>query len=185
MKAARFVVRRLEARGHGVTLLDPLVIGLSLLDKMYKEHPKGAAPEPLETLAGQIRAADGVVVVTGEYNHSAPPHREPPDHSSRSGSGARRRSCVLAGAFGGVRRPHLRDMLGELGSAAIVVAARALRAGRLRRRRHAARPGVGSTHRPLPRRARVVCACARGRARARRAVLSATAGRGSCTSATS
>jgi NAD(P)H-dependent FMN reductase len=40
---------------------------------MYKEHPKGAAPAPLEKLAGQIRDADGFVFVTGEYNWGMQP----------------------------------------------------------------------------------------------------------------
>src|SRR6202165_1287444 len=38
-----------------------------MLDRMYKEYPKGQAPERLEKLAGQIRDADGFVFVTGEY----------------------------------------------------------------------------------------------------------------------
>ena len=115
-------MRRLEARGHGVTLLDPLALGLTLLDKMYKEHPRGAAPEPLETLAGQIRGADGVVVVTGEYNHSAPPALvNLLDHFLEEWFW--RPSAIVsysAGPFGGVRAAsHLRDMLGELGMPAI------------------------------------------------------------------
>jgi hypothetical protein len=47
----RFVVTSLAARGHDVTLLDALELRLPLLDKMYKEYPKGGAPEPLETMA--------------------------------------------------------------------------------------------------------------------------------------
>ena len=42
-------------------------------DRMYKEYPKGAAPEALEKLAGQIRGADGFVFVTGEYNWGIQP----------------------------------------------------------------------------------------------------------------
>ena len=115
-------MRRLEARGHAVTLLDPLELGLPLLDKMYKEYPKGSAPEPLETLAGLIRAADGVVVVTGEYNHSAPPALvNLLDHFLEEWFW--RPSAIVsysAGTFGGVRAAsHLRDMLAELGMPAI------------------------------------------------------------------
>jgi choline dehydrogenase-like flavoprotein len=73
IKAARFVVRQLEARGHLVTLVDPVTEALPLLDRMYKEYPKGHAPENLERLASLYRAADAFVVVTGEYNHSVPP----------------------------------------------------------------------------------------------------------------
>jgi hypothetical protein len=39
---------------------------------MDKEYPSGQAPEPLETLASQTREADGIVVVSAEYNHSIP-----------------------------------------------------------------------------------------------------------------
>jgi NAD(P)H-dependent FMN reductase len=89
---------------------------------MYKEHPKGAAPAPLEALATQIRAADGVVVVTGEYNHAAPPALvNLLDHFLEEWFW--RPSAIVsysAGAFGGVRAAsHLRDMLGELGMPAI------------------------------------------------------------------
>ncbi len=122
IKAARFIVRRLEARGHATTLLDPLELGLPLLDRMYKEYPKGAAPAPLETLAGQIRAADGIVVVTGEYNHMPPPALvNLLDHFLEEWFW--RPSAIVsysAGPWGGVRAAsHLRDMLGELGMPAI------------------------------------------------------------------
>jgi NAD(P)H-dependent FMN reductase len=54
-------------------LIDARAIGLPMLDRMYKEHPKGEAPEKLEKLAGQIRGADGFVFVTGEYNWGIQP----------------------------------------------------------------------------------------------------------------
>ena len=38
-----------------------------------KEYPPGQAPAPLEALAGKIRAADGFVFVTGEYNWGPQP----------------------------------------------------------------------------------------------------------------
>jgi NAD(P)H-dependent FMN reductase len=44
-----------------------------MLDRMYKEHPKGAAPAALEDLAQKIIAADGFVFVTGEYNWGIQP----------------------------------------------------------------------------------------------------------------
>jgi NAD(P)H-dependent FMN reductase len=122
IKAARFLVRQLEARGHAVTLLDAKTLALPLLDNMYKEYPKGTAPEPLETIATRIRAADGVVVVTGEYNHSPPPALvNLLDHFLEEWFW--RPSAIVsysATAFGGVRAAsHLRDMLGELGMPAI------------------------------------------------------------------
>ncbi|MGH7896047.1 MAG: NADPH-dependent FMN reductase, partial [Candidatus Binatia bacterium] len=120
--AARFVVRELEARGHTVTLLDARELALPLLDRMYKEFSKGSAPGPLETLAAQIHAADGVVVVTGEYNHMPPPALvNLLDHFLEEWFW--RPSAIVsysAGSFGGVRAAsHLRDMLAELGMPAI------------------------------------------------------------------
>jgi NAD(P)H-dependent FMN reductase len=50
-----------------------MAIGLPMLDRMYKEHPKGAAPAALEDLAQKIIAADGFVFVTGEYNWGIQP----------------------------------------------------------------------------------------------------------------
>ena len=46
IRAARFVERSLAARGHEVTLVDPCVLNLPLLDRMYKEYPAGQAPHP-------------------------------------------------------------------------------------------------------------------------------------------
>lgn len=73
IRAARFVERSFAARRHAVTLVDPLEYRLPLLDRMYKEYPKGTAPEPLERLAALYRAADAFILVTGEYNHGVPP----------------------------------------------------------------------------------------------------------------
>jgi NAD(P)H-dependent FMN reductase len=73
IRAARFIVSACRARGHDVTLVDPLEHPLPLLDRMYKEYPKGQAPAVLEGLAALIVPADAVVVVSGEYNHSVPP----------------------------------------------------------------------------------------------------------------
>ncbi|MBV9569029.1 MAG: NAD(P)H-dependent oxidoreductase, partial [Hyphomicrobiales bacterium] len=73
IKAARYVLKLLEARGHEPVLIDPLEKKLPLLDRMYKEYPKGKAPKLLEELATLYRRADGFVIVTGEYNQSVQP----------------------------------------------------------------------------------------------------------------
>jgi len=72
IRLAQFVVERLR-RGEDVELIDAKAIGLPMLDRMYKEYPKGQAPEPLERLARMIRDADGFVFVTGEYNWGVQP----------------------------------------------------------------------------------------------------------------
>src|ERR1700732_270411 len=73
MRLAQFVVERLRQRGDDVELIDAKAIDLPMLDRMYKEYPKGKAPERLEQLAEKIRNADGFVFVTGEYNWGVQP----------------------------------------------------------------------------------------------------------------
>ena len=73
IRLAQFVVDGFRARGHDVDLIDAKAVGLPMLDRMYKEYPRGAAPAALEKLAGSIRGADGFVFVTGEYNWGIQP----------------------------------------------------------------------------------------------------------------
>jgi NAD(P)H-dependent FMN reductase len=73
IRLARFVVEGLQGRGADVELIDAKAVGLPMLDRMYKEYPKGEAPPALEKLAGQIRGADGFVFITGEYNWGIQP----------------------------------------------------------------------------------------------------------------
>ncbi|WFU44832.1 NAD(P)H-dependent oxidoreductase [Bradyrhizobium sp. CB82] len=73
IRLAHFVVNGLRIRGDDVAFIDAKAVGLPMLDRMYKEYPKGQAPEALETLAAQIRDADGFVFVTGEYNWGIQP----------------------------------------------------------------------------------------------------------------
>ena len=73
IRLARFVIAALRARGLDVELIDAKAVGLPMLDRMYKEYKKGEAPPALEKLAGQIRAADGFVFITGEYNWGVQP----------------------------------------------------------------------------------------------------------------
>jgi len=73
IRLADFLVERLRRRGDDVELIDAKAINLPMLDRMYKEYPKGEAPAPLEQLVKKIRAADGFVFVTGEYNWGVQP----------------------------------------------------------------------------------------------------------------
>ena len=73
LRFARYLTARLTARGHQVTLIDAREVDLPMLDRMFKEHPKGEAPANMERLAGQLRAADGFVLVAGEYNWGVQP----------------------------------------------------------------------------------------------------------------
>src|SRR5947199_3258331 len=73
IRLAQFVIEAFRARGEDVELIDAKAIGLPMLDRMYKEYPKGGAPPALESLAEKIRQADGFVFVTGEYNWGIQP----------------------------------------------------------------------------------------------------------------
>lgn len=73
IRLARYLMDGFKARGASPELIDAQAIGLPMLDRMYKEYPKGQAPAALETLAGKIRAADGFVFVAGEYNWGPQP----------------------------------------------------------------------------------------------------------------
>jgi NAD(P)H-dependent FMN reductase len=73
IRLADFVVARLRRRGDAAELVDAKAVNLPMLDRMYKEYPKGQAPAALEGLAQKIRAADGFVFVTGEYNWGVQP----------------------------------------------------------------------------------------------------------------
>ena len=122
IKAARYVEKSLAARGHEVMVVDPVVVQLPLLDRMYKEYDKGKAPAVLEELATLYRAADAFVVVSGEYNHSIPPALSNlldhflEEYFFRPSAIV----CYSAGGFGGVRAAmQLRAMLCELGMPSI------------------------------------------------------------------
>ena len=73
IRLADYIVAGLTARGGDVELIDAKAVGLPMLDRMYKEYPRGEAPAALEQLAGKIRAADAFVFVTGEYNWGMQP----------------------------------------------------------------------------------------------------------------
>lgn len=121
-RAAKLVIRELERRGHQAHLVDPLELQLPLLDRMFKEHPEGQAPEPLERLAALYRRVDGFLIVSGEYNHGIPPAlKNLLDHFLEEyfwrPSGI---VCYSVGAFGGVRAAmQLRMTLAELGMPSI------------------------------------------------------------------
>jgi NAD(P)H-dependent FMN reductase len=122
IRAARFVVRSLADRGHDVTLIDPAVDQLPLLDRMYKEYAAGTAPAVLQRLATLYRAADAFVIVTGEYNHSIPPALSNlldhflEEYFFRPSAIV----CYSGGQFGGVRAmTQLREMVAELGMPSI------------------------------------------------------------------
>ena len=122
IKAARFVVRKLEERDHDVTLVDSQDYDLPLLDWMYKEYEPGQAPDAMRKVGEILNAADGFVIISAEYNHSIPAalknlldHYQSEYFYKPSGI-----VTYSAGPFGGVRAlVNLRGILAELGSPSI------------------------------------------------------------------
>src|SRR5271168_1358382 len=122
IRAARLFVDALQSHGHEPVLVDPMVEQLPLLDRMYKEYPKGRAPEGLERLAVLYRRADGFVIVSGEYNNGIPPAlKNLLDHFLEEYFWRPSAIvCYSAGQFGGVRAAmQLRMTLAELGMPSI------------------------------------------------------------------
>ena len=122
IRAARFVVTQLEKRDIQAVLVDPLERPLPLLDRMYKEFPKGEAPPVMEALSKLFYSADGFAIVSGEYNHGIPPAlKNMLDHFLEEyfwrPAGI---ACYSGGRWGGVRGAmQLRMTLAEMGMVTI------------------------------------------------------------------
>lgn len=120
IRAARFIEKLAAARGWEVDFIDAKAENLPLLDEMYKEMEN--PPEGLQRLHQRLEAAEGYLVVTGEYNHSFPPAlKNLLDHFQQEylfkPAGI---VSYSAGIFGGVRSAvQLRITLGELGMVTI------------------------------------------------------------------
>ena len=77
IRLAEFVVERLRRRLYDVELIDAKAINLPMLDRMYKEYPKGEAPAALEQLAHKIRGANGPLLPLGVGHPGMPAHLFP------------------------------------------------------------------------------------------------------------
>ena len=122
INAARFVLRKLAEREHEVTLVDTAEYELPLLDLMYKEYEAGTAPDAMQAVGEILAAADGFVIITGEYNHSVPSAlKNLLDHYQSEY--LYKPSAIVtysAGPFAGVRAlVNMRGIMAELGSPAI------------------------------------------------------------------
>jgi len=122
IKAAHFVVNKLEQRGHEPTLIDTQEYQLPFLDRMYKEFKDNSAPQAMIAVGHILSTADGFVIVSAEYNHSIPAAlKNLLDHYQSEylykPSGI---VTYSAGPFGGVRGlANLRTILAELGTPSI------------------------------------------------------------------
>jgi NAD(P)H-dependent FMN reductase len=122
IRVVRFLDGALRRRGHTVTVVDAAEKQLPLLDRMYKEYPRGSAPPVLEELAELYRRVDGFAIVGGEYNNGIQPGLKNlldhflEEYFFRPSAIV----CYSAGAFGGVRAAMaFRMVLAELGMPSI------------------------------------------------------------------
>lgn len=119
LRVARACEARLKAKGHGVSLIDPLERPRTPPFKPHFAYAAGKAPEPLETLAKQIEAADGFVMVSPEYNHSMSPALADLLNHFGGSLFAWKSSLIVtysAGQWGGTRAAvAMRPFLSELG----------------------------------------------------------------------
>ncbi len=122
IRAARLLTDAVALRGHEPVLVDPMVVRLPLLDRMYKEYARGEAPAALEELAALYRRAHGFLIVSAEYNNGIPPAlKNLLDHFLEEYFWRPSAIvCYSAGQFGGVRAAmQLRMTLAELGMPSI------------------------------------------------------------------
>ncbi|MBT8173201.1 MAG: NAD(P)H-dependent oxidoreductase [Nitrosopumilus sp.] len=120
IKVAKWIVEKLQNRGHQVSMVDPVELELPLLDKMYKEM-KSPSVE-LQKLQKIIQDAEGYVPITPEYNHSVSSAlKNTLDYFLEEYFF--KPSAIIsysAGPFGGVLAGnHLRQILAEMGMPAI------------------------------------------------------------------
>jgi len=120
IKVAKWIVSKLEEKGHAVSLVDPVELELPLLDKMYKEMK--SPPEKLQKLQKIIKEADGYIPITPEYNHSVSSAlKNTLDYFLEEYFF--KPSAIVSysvGPFGGITAGnHLRQILAEMGTLAI------------------------------------------------------------------
>ena len=56
IRLANFVIDRLRGRGEEVEFIDAKAIGLPMLDRMYKEHPRAQRPRRWRSWPGRSAA---------------------------------------------------------------------------------------------------------------------------------
>lgn len=120
IKLAEWLVRAIAERGDRAELIDAKAVDLPMLDRMFKEYPAGEVPPAMATLAARIRAADGFLFVTGEYNWGPQPGlKNLTDHFLEEWFWRPAAiACYSAGPLAGVRAMMgWRDILGEMGMA--------------------------------------------------------------------
>jgi chromate reductase, NAD(P)H dehydrogenase (quinone) len=118
-RVSAFLQREVKAHGHNVTVIDPMLEDLPLLQKPQFAYRQGEAPPPLDTLAAKLKAADAYIMCTPEYNHAPSPALLNILNHFGSSLFSFKPSAIVsysAGQWGGTRAAHsLRPVLSELG----------------------------------------------------------------------
>lgn len=121
LRVARTCQRWLEnlEEDHDIELIDPLDHDLGGVFKPHFSYRKSDVPEPLQSLAEKIEAADACVMVSPEYNHSMSPALAHLLNHFGSSLFSWKPSAIVtysAGQWGGVRAAvAMRSFLSELG----------------------------------------------------------------------
>lgn len=119
--------------GDAIELIDPLDFDLGGVFKPQFAYARGQAPAPLDALANRIRAADGYVMVSPEYNHSLSPALAHLLNHFGSSLFSYKPSAIVtysAGQWGGMRAAvALRTFLAELGCLPVSAMVHVPRAG--------------------------------------------------------
>ncbi|MFB6100721.1 MAG: NADPH-dependent FMN reductase [Candidatus Nanohalobium sp.] len=107
-----------EERGHEISFFDPQEKEVPPLGNRTYVDSEEPVPEDIQELSREVKSADGVVIVTPEYNHSIPGILKTtldymyPEYDEKPFSFI----TDSAGGFGGVRGlQHLHDIVLELG----------------------------------------------------------------------
>eukprot|EP00118_Oscarella_pearsei_P025564 m.308384 g.308384 ORF g.308384 m.308384 type:complete len:218 (+) comp43910_c0_seq1:481-1134(+) len=123
-RVAKFVQTALVKTGHEVTIFDPWEMELPMLKTpFFMVQDSSTLPDSLVKAQEALAKSDGIVVVSGEYNHSIPPALSNLiDHFSLKSYAYKPSAivCYSPGPYGGMRAAmQLRAMLGEIGTVSI------------------------------------------------------------------
>lgn len=72
-RVIKWLTPLLDAAGYDVDLVDAAEHSLPLLETPMHHMKPGEVPEPVQKVSDLLTAADGFVVVAGEYNHAIQP----------------------------------------------------------------------------------------------------------------
>jgi NAD(P)H-dependent FMN reductase len=119
-RVGKWIRKKIESRGHKISLIDPMELDLPILDRMYKEM--NSPEEKFQKLQEMIVLADGYVPIAPEYNHTVSAAlKNTLDYCLEEYFF--KPSAIVSysvGPFGGINAAqHLRQIFAELGAPSI------------------------------------------------------------------